>query len=315
MSRHIAWPAALLLLVAVGGLVGQPAGAEGTKQLLFCSGRDGEGQLRLYSMDENGANQKAITQGPGFAFDPAFSPVGKKFVFAYAGSKEEKKSDICVINADGTGKTTLTAAANFCFAPSWSPDGKRIVYTTMDPPAENAGGPPAMKMRLMDADGKNDVELGEGWASGWTPDGQRLVYTLLRPQNEEFTINTVEVGGANPQQLVGSKSALATFSPDGKKIAYLAEGGSNNPDLFIADADGKNAKQLTQTEDMEFSTAWSSDGKRIFFTRMPKDGTEGPKKMEIHSISVDGAATEQLTTNDAMDAMAGGFAIFGLLRS
>lgn len=316
MRNKMGWSGAVTLVTALA--VAAPlslgaAGAQEPRKIVFTSGRGGEGHLNLYVMDENGANVKPVTQGPGISFDAQLSPDGKRIAYAFGATREEKKTEIHVINVDGTGKTALTQRGELCISPVWSPDGKRIAFSSVKLPE---GGPPSFKLHVMDADGKNPTEMGEGWVSGWSPDGKRLVYTRFMAQGDDVSIHTVEASGANPQQLVASKSALATFSPDGKKIAYIAEGGGDQPDLFVADADGKNPVQLTKTPDLlEFSASWSADGKRIFFTQMPKDG--GPdqvKKMEIHSTDLEGKSTEQLTTNDAVDSLAGGFLIFGLLR-
>lgn len=129
----------------------------------------------------------------------------------------------------------------------------------------------------------------------------------MQGDGDQYSIHTAEPTGANPRPLIPSKSALAVFSPDGKRIAYLGEGGGDQPDLFVADADGKNPIQLTKTPDIEMGVHWSGDSKRVMFNRLIRDGMgEQLAGMEIFAVTLDGKSTAQLTTNQVADALPSG---------
>jgi Tol biopolymer transport system component len=58
----------------------------------------------------------------------------------------------------------------------------------------------------------------------------------------------------------------ATWSPDGKRIAFAGRGQGRPGDLFLIDADGRNLRRLTQSEDLEeHDPVWSADGKRLAY--------------------------------------------------
>jgi Tol biopolymer transport system component len=58
----------------------------------------------------------------------------------------------------------------------------------------------------------------------------------------------------------------ATWSPDGKRIAFAGRGQGGPGDLFLIDADGRNLRHLTHTDDIEeHDPVWSSDGKRLAY--------------------------------------------------
>jgi Tol biopolymer transport system component len=66
----------------------------------------------------------------------------------------------------------------------------------------------------------------------------------------------------------------ATWSPDGRQIAYLAypeEGGE--AEIYLMNADGSNSRRLTQNQDYEGYPAWSPDGTRIAFVSL-RDETD-----------------------------------------
>jgi dipeptidyl aminopeptidase/acylaminoacyl peptidase len=94
-----------------------------------------------------------------------------------------------------------------------------------------------------------------------------------------------------------SKAAQTThwgeLSPDGKHVVYGDSVGSGW-EIFIADADGKKAQQLTRQNGYS-SPSWMPDGKRIVFD------SERSGRSQVYAMKADGTNVEQLT-NDAEGA-------------
>jgi tricorn protease-like protein len=60
--------------------------------------------------------------------DPAFSPDGKKILFARTEDLASSSTEIYRMNADGACLTRLTTSPVGNYKPSWSPDGQRIAF-------------------------------------------------------------------------------------------------------------------------------------------------------------------------------------------
>jgi dipeptidyl aminopeptidase/acylaminoacyl peptidase len=69
-------------------------------------------------------------------------------------------------------------------------------------------------------------------------------------------------------RLAAPRADDASWSPDGRRLAYVAPGAGAATDLFVADADGTHRGRITWTEGVdETSPSWAPDGKRLVVER------------------------------------------------
>ena len=73
------------------------------------------------------------------------------------------------------------------------------------------------------------------------------------------------------------------FSPDGKRIAWVAQRDDVKGDIWIMNVYGEDKTQLTERDASESAPAWSADGKVIYFTTRPGDG--GPARIDAIELS------------------------------
>ena len=73
-------------------------------------------------------------------------------------------------------------------------------------------------------------------------------------------------------------------------------------ELFVADADGKNAKQITNFGCASFAPTFTPDGKQILFSSN-KHNCDG-RKFELYLINVDGTGLKQITNYEGFTSFA-----------
>src|SRR6478609_4484533 len=100
-----------------------------------------------------------------------------------------------------------------------------------------------------------------------SPDGSRILYTVRTADvaNNRRTPATfiIPSSGGAPHAFPSADAAAteARWSPDGRHIAYVAGG-----QLWIADVNGANAKQLTHLNGGATGPVWAAASDRIAFT-------------------------------------------------
>jgi dipeptidyl aminopeptidase/acylaminoacyl peptidase len=115
-----------------------------------------------------------------------------------------------------------------------------------------------------------------------SPDGSRVVYTrrwVNRMEDRwETALWIVDADGSRNRFLV--KGSSAVWSPDGTRIAYLAEGEPKGVQVFVRWMDAEGAtSQVTRLTEAPADLGWSPDGQWIGFTAVvPKSA---PWKIDL----------------------------------
>lgn len=102
-----------------------------------------------------------------------------------------------------------------------------------------------------------------------------------------FAYSRSEIAGGGVYVAAGTRSRLVIpvatdpdWSPDGRRLVYLAPGAGGAADVFVADADGGRRGRLTATLADESSPDWAPDARRLVLERdgrivlVRADGTE-----------------------------------------
>jgi len=107
-----------------------------------------------------------------------------------------------------------------------------------------------------------------------SPDGSRIVYTRehVNKVDDKWDAETWILNADGSQHRFFVKGSSARWSPDGKRLLYLAEGEPKGQQIFVrwVDVDGP-ATQVTHVVEAPRNVAWSPDGKSIAFSMFEAD--------------------------------------------
>jgi TolB protein len=224
-------------------------------------------------------NIRAVTSDFVRAGEGYFSPDGTRIIF----QAEEKDTgnpfyQIFVMDL-ATGKyRRISPGMGRTTCPFFSPDGKKVIY------ASSHRDPDAKKHQEAEyVQREEDRKAGRRRRYQWDFDPYMDIYEA----NPDGT-------GLKRLTEADGYDAEGSFSPDGRKIVFCSKR-DGHLQLHIMDADGKNARKLTNAPNCyNGGPFFSPDGKRVIFRsdRKEKD------RLQIYVINTDGTGERALTDND-----------------
>lgn len=272
------------------------------------------------------ANIRQLTHG-GQNAEAYWAPDGRRLVFQ--STREGVECDqIFVMNDDGSGQKMVSTGKGRTTCGYFLKDNRHIVYASTHerdakcpPPADRSKGyvwavypgydiflatdSGTIEKKLTEADGY-DAEATVNWKTN------RIVYTSMATGDLEMW--TMRPDGSGKQRVTQTEGydGGAVFSRDGRRLVWRANHPAAGPamdryrelikenlttpmkmEIFIADADGKSAKQITNFGCASFAPTFSPDGKKILFSSN-KHECDG-RKFELFQMNVDGSGLEQVT--------------------
>jgi Tol biopolymer transport system component len=183
------------------------------------------------------------------------------------------------------------------FSPAISPDGKWVAYLSDARGAVDvwvkfvAGGDPVNLTASTNLDVAPQIDSG-GLAI--SPDGSLIAFGAAPRGGAMSAIGTwvlpAPLGGV-PRKLLDVGRA-ARWSPDGRRIAFIVQGGSGGDAIWVADADGANPRELAPKRGgmHKHWAAWSRDSRHLYFNYSPTGTNAEPSS--IYRVAATGGPIE-----------------------
>jgi TolB protein len=323
LSRQLAvYVLAPVLLAGCGAAKGNPG--------VFWDPEPGETHL---------ANIQQLTFGGNNA-EAYFSADGQRLIFQRQDSVNTGCDQEYVMRIDGTDEHRISNGQGRTTCGYFIQGDQRVVYSstfahdTACPPHPDyslgyvwpIGNFEIYSAKLDGSDLKQLTNNGTYNAeSTASPDGKRLIFTST--MDGDLDLYTMNIDGTDVRRITNRMGydGGAFFSPDGSKIVWRAQYPETAADtadylkllaqrlvrpsrleLWVANADGSDAHQITHLGGANFAPYWFPDGERIIFASNYEDDGGRGRNFDLYMVHADGSGLERITTSSLFD----GFPMF-----
>ncbi len=316
---------ALILIPAIGGLERKiaelftdnpplPPTWSPDGNWLAISQKDSETEpfaLSLLSVDTG--EKRRLTSPPKefFSdFDPAFSPDGRSLAFSRSIDPQSPGlSDLYVLSLSDGWKPAgeprqITFGSQGAEESAWTADGREIVYSVGSIVSRGLWRISVFGHVAGRTEPQHLPYVGEdAFEPTISRSGHRLAYVNWLHHSSIWRMAAPSLEGKRLRSLNQPTPLISStrddqgpqFSPDGQKIAFESIR-SGSLEVWICDADGSNAVQLTSFGGPDVTTPrWSPDGRRIAFD------SNAAGEFDIYVVGADGGKPQRMTTDPAND--------------
>jgi TolB protein len=250
---------------------------------------------RIAVMDQDGANNRYITDGRTIAITPRFSPTLQEIVYmAYAEDRSPPR--VYLQNVDSGRRELLGNFPGMSFAPRFSPDGTKVVMSI----SENGQS----DIYEMDVRGRALRRLTNTPAIDTSPcfsnDGTQIVFNSDRGGAQQLYVMSAGGGGERRISFGDGRYATPVWSPRGDWIAFTKiTGGSFG--IGVMRPDGGGERMLASGFLVEGPT-WAPNGRVLAFFRQQPSSAGRTGSVTLHQIDITGRFERQIPTpGDASD--------------
>jgi TolB protein len=244
---------------------------------------------RIAIMDQDGANNRYITDGRTLAVTPRFSPTLQEIVYmAYGEGMSPPK--VYLQNVDSGRRELLGNFPGMSFAPRFSPDGSKVAMSL----AKDGN----TDLYEMDVRGQSLRRLTNTAAIDtspcYSPDGTQIVFNSDRGGTQQLYVMGAGGGGGKRISFGDGRYATPVWSPRGDYIAFTKiMGGSFG--IGVMRPDGTGERMLASGFLVEGPT-WAPNGRVLmYYEQQPNSGGRAGS-VTLRQVDITGRFGRQVPT-------------------
>ena len=180
--------------------------------------------------------------------------------------------DIFSAKPDGSDLKRLTRTPGYDAEATVSPDGRFVIFTST-----RSGDLELWRYEVATGDLLQLTdELGYDGGAFFSPDGSQIVWRASRPTGE----------AADQYRALLTQNAVQPGALD----------------LYVADADGSNARQVTTLPGANWAPFFHPSGEKLIFASNHHTLDEGGREFDLFLVDLDGGDLERVTFSGTFDA-------------
>ena len=250
---------------------------------------------RLAIMDQDGENNRYLTDGSWLTLTPRFNPARDQIAYM---SYTNNRPRVYLFDLGSGRQQVLGEFGDMTFAPRFNPDGGSVIMAV-----SRGGGSDIVSVDLGSRSQRRLTESGAIDVSPcYSPDGTQIVFNSDRGGDQQLYVMGADGSGVRRISFGQGRYATPVWSPRGDLIAFTRLG-SDSFGIGVMKPDGSGERILSESFDVEGPT-FCPNGRVIMFWRSTpgRDARGSGFSSRLVSIDITGFNERVVTTpTDASD--------------
>jgi TolB protein len=253
------------------------------------SGQRSRPTKRLAVMDQDGANNRYLTDGKDIVLTPRFHP--KEPLVTYLGYYGNRPN-VYLLHIDSGRIERLGDFPGMTFAPRFAPDGRRLIFSM----AQNGNS----DIYTIDINTRQlqrlTTDRGIDTSASYAPDGRQIAFNSDRGGSQQLYV--MDANGGNVRRISFGQGRYSTpvWSPRGDLIAFTKSyQGTFYIGVMRVDGSGE---RLLSSSFLDEGPTWSPNGRVLMFFRETRGyGSRGEgHSARLYSVDLTGRNLRPITT-------------------